>query len=53
MDISSPLIPGKNRPLEPEELAFMDRLLQEEVEQERQKKIYEDQGIDEYRVSPE
>jgi len=44
---------GKNRPLEPEEIAFMDRLLEEEAERERQKKIYEDQGLDEYRVRPD
>ena len=41
---------GKNRPLDPEELAFMDKLLDDEAERERQKKEYEDRGIDEYRT---
>ena len=41
---------GKNRPLDPEELAFMDRLLDEEAERERQKKEYENQGIEEFRM---
>lgn len=41
---------GKNRPLDPEELAFMDKLLDDEAERERQKKEYEDRGIEEYRT---
>ena len=41
---------GKNRPLDPEELAFMDKLLDDEAERERQKKEYEDRGLEEYRT---
>ena len=41
---------GKNRPLDPEELAFMDRLLDEEADRERKKKEYEEQGLEEFRM---
>ncbi len=40
---------GKNRPLDAEELAFMDRLHDEEAEKERQRQKYEEDGMMEFR----
>ncbi|GAX82691.1 hypothetical protein CEUSTIGMA_g10117.t1 [Chlamydomonas eustigma] len=44
---------GKNRPLDAEELTFMDKLLDEEANRERQKRLLEEEGLEEYRKALE
>ncbi len=44
---------GKNRPLEPDELAFMERLRDDEIDNDRKQRNLELEGAEEYRrVSP-
>jgi hypothetical protein len=40
---------GKNRPLDAEELAFMDKLTEEEASREKQKRLMEEEGLEEFR----